>query len=202
MADHDSSFITIETPTESLYKDKGSKFFGYAYPVKTEEEVKEIIESLRKVHHTARHFCFAFRINPKQVYERANDDGEPRNSAGAPILRQLIAHDLVNCLVVVVRYFGGTKLGVSGLVNAYKTAAQMALQSATQIIEEFKTSVTIVFDYNELNDVMMVLKRHNAEVLSQSMTQNVEMTLALREDLLMPFIADFDTFKTVNFKPL
>ena len=125
------TYKTILKPgKETLFKERGSKFFGYAFPVKTEDEVKDYIEELKKKHHTARHFCYAWQLGKSYDSYRANDDGEPSNSAGMPIYGQLQAFDVTNVLVVSVRYFGGTKLGVGGLIQAYKTSAQLALEAS------------------------------------------------------------------------
>lgn len=135
LSDNDT-YKTINLPSEEvLFKEKNSKFFGYAYPVTTEEEIKEIIEQLRKVHFSARHWCYAYQIGTEKIQYRANDDGEPNNSAGMPIYGQIQSFEVTNILIVVVRYFGGVKLGVGGLISAYKTAAQMALENAI-IIEK------------------------------------------------------------------
>ena len=196
------SFKTISKGGEGLFKEKGSKFLGFSFAVSHQDDVKQYLEDLRKAHHNARHFCYAYRINPKQIYERANDDGEPRHSAGTPILGQLIAHELVNTMIVVVRYFGGTKLGIPGLINAYKSAAQLAIADATIVTEEFKAKVELAFDYIELNDVMIVLKRYEAEILKQTMQERVDMLLQLREDELKLIESDFGSFKTVKFNAL
>ena len=129
------TYNTILKPTEEvLFKDKNSKFFGYAYPVTTEDEVKNQLAILKKQHHSARHWCYAYQIGTEIIVYRANDDGEPNNSAGQPIYGQIQSFEITNILIVVVRYFGGVKLGVGGLINAYRTAAQLALENA-KIIE-------------------------------------------------------------------
>lgn len=196
------SFKTISKAGEGLFKERGSKFLGFAVPVSNHDDVKHYLEDLRKAHNNARHFCYAYRINPRQIYERANDDGEPKHSAGTPILGQLIAHELVNTLVVVVRYFGGTKLGIPGLINAYKTAATLAISDATIVTEEFKAKAELAFDYSELNDVMIVVKRYEAKILKQSMLESVNFILQLREDQLKLIEGDFNSFKTVKFRAL
>ena len=142
------TYNTITKPSQDvLFKDKNSKFFGYAFPVKSEEEIKSYLEALKKQHHSARHWCYAYQLGTETTNYRANDDGEPNNSAGMPIYGQIQSFNLTNVLVVVVRYFGGVKLGVGGLINAYKTTAQLALESSN-IIEK-----TINIDYQILLNI-------------------------------------------------
>lgn len=164
------TYRTIEQPTaEILFKEKNSKFFGYAFPVKTEDEVKFILEQLKKKHHAARHWCYAYQIGTLKKTHRANDDGEPNNSAGMPIYGQIQSFDLTNILVVVVRYFGGIKLGVGGLVTAYKTAAQMALEEAEIAEKTIDTHFLLRFDYKNMNKVMRIIKEKNLNVVAQTL---------------------------------
>ena len=154
------TYKTILHPSEEvLFKDKNSKFFGYAFPISSEEDVKEIIADLRKQHHQARHWCYAFQIGTENKQYRANDDGEPNNSAGMPIYGQILSFDVTNILIVVVRYFGGVKLGVSGLINAYKSAAALALQMVPAIQKPIELLYDLQFDYTRMNEVMMVVKQ-------------------------------------------
>lgn len=164
--------ITFESE-EQLFKEKGSKFFGYAFPIETEEEVKPIIENLKKKHPHAVHFCYAYQIGtaPKITY-RANDDGEPSNTAGAPIYGQIQSFGLTNVLVVVVRIFGGVKLGVGGLIAAYKTTAQLTLTDCEIIEKTIDVAFEISFDYKNMNKVMRVIKEKKLEITSQEMTLN------------------------------
>ncbi len=162
------TYKTIEKPSdEVLFKEKNSKFFGYAFPVQSENEVKEILDQLKKQHYTARHWCYAYQIGTKTKIYRANDDGEPNNSAGMPIYGQIQSFDVTNVLVVVVRYFGGVKLGVGGLVTAYKTGAQMALEAAEIVEKTINTHFFIRFDYKNMNKVMRVIKEKNLNVVNQ-----------------------------------
>lgn len=162
------TYKTIEKPSdEVLFKEKNSKFFGYAFPVQSENEVKEILDQLKKQHYTARHWCYAYQIGTKTKIYRANDDGEPNNSAGMPIYGQIQSFDVANVLVVVVRYFGGVKLGVGGLVTAYKTGAQMALEAAEIVEKTINTHFLIRFDYKNMNKVMRVIKEKNLNVVNQ-----------------------------------
>lgn len=161
------SFLTIKTKSESIYKEKGSKFIGIAVPVGNEEEVKTHLEALRKTYYDARHHCYAYILGQTGEKSRANDDGEPNHSAGDPILGQIRSKNLTNTLVVVVRYFGGTKLGVSGLINAYKTAAEEAI-SFNKIVEESITdTIEFAFEYSQMNGVMKLIKAFDIKILAQ-----------------------------------
>jgi len=176
------TYKTITTPSsEVLFKDRNSKFYGYAYPVQNEEEIKECIEILKKQHHQARHWCYAWVLGKNYDRYRANDDGEPSNSAGAPIHGQLQAYDLTNTLIVIVRYFGGTKLGVGGLINAYRTAAKEALEVAAIIEKTIDVEFTITFDYTLMNKVMRVIKEQQIRIIGQQSTMTCEYTLAIRQ---------------------
>ena len=176
------TYNTIASPSpEILYKEKNSKFFGYAYPVTTEEEIKQHLEQLRKQHSGAVHFCYAFQLGTEKVYYRANDDGEPSNSAGMPIYGQIQSFDLTEVLIVVVRYFGGIKLGVSGLISAYRTAAQMALQEAEIIEKTIDIRYLVSFDYKNMNKVMRVIKENNLTIVSQKMTESCQIEIATRK---------------------
>nr|MBX2827880.1 YigZ family protein [Flavobacteriaceae bacterium] len=164
------TYKTITKPSpEALFKDRGSKFFGYAFPVRNEEEIKDHLEQLKKEHHTARHWCYAWQLGNDYSSYRANDDGEPSNSAGMPIYGQLQAFDLTNTLVVVVRYFGGTKLGVGGLIQAYRAGAQMALEASEIIEKTIDEEFLIRFDYPEMNVVMRIIKEQSLNLVQQEM---------------------------------
>lgn len=171
----EDTYLTISKPSQGLYKDKGSKFIAYAFPVSTEEEIKKHQADLRKEHHSARHHCYAYRLGAEKLVYRANDDGEPSGTAGKPILGQLQSKDVTDILIVVVRYFGGTLLGVSGLINAYKLAAAEALTNSI-IIEKIVTErFELQFDYLQMNDVMKIIKDEHLEIKSQ----NFELTCSL-----------------------
>ena len=153
------TYKTIANPSEEvLFKEKSSKFFGYAFPVCSQDEIKTNLEHLKKQHFGAVHFCYAYQIGTEKVEFRANDDGEPSNSAGMPIYGQIQSFELTNILIVVVRYFGGTKLGVGGLISAYKTTAQMALEAAEIIDKTIDVNFNISFDYKNINKVMRIIK--------------------------------------------
>jgi len=154
----EDTYKTISKPSEGLFKDKSSKFISFAYPVKSEDEIREIILTLKKEHHSARHHCYAWRLGHEKLLFRANDDGEPSSTAGKPILGQIQNHDLTNILIVVVRYFGGTLLGVSGLINAYKNAAMDAIDQAEVIEKIVEQNLLIEFGYGVMNEVMKVFK--------------------------------------------
>lgn len=167
---------------EVIFKEKSSKFLGYAFPVTSEEEIKAHLEEVKKAHFSARHWCYAWQLGygSTQRY-RANDDGEPNNTAGIPIYGQIQSFELTNILVIVVRYFGGIKLGVGGLVQAYKTTAQLTLQEA-EIEEKLITEeLRICFEYPLMNKVMRVVKEQNLNITQQLLTENCELHLAIRQ---------------------
>ena len=175
------TYRTIAVPSEEvLFKDRNSKFYGFAFPVSTEQEVKNHLDALKKQHYQARHWCYAWVIGEKYEHFRANDDGEPNNSAGAPIYGQLQSFDLTNVLVVVVRYFGGTKLGVGGLIHAYKTAAKMALETTTILELTIDIQVKIRFEYPLMNVVMRLIKEEGIKIIDQEMTLKCVFVLAIR----------------------
>lgn len=174
------TYNTIEFASEELlFKEKNSKFFGYAYPIESEDQVKPLIETLRKQHSNAGHFCYAYQIGADTVTYRANDDGEPSNSAGMPIYGQIQSFSCTNILIVVVRIFGGVKLGVGGLISAYKTTAQMVLESCEIVEKTIDIHFTISFDYQNMNKVMRVIKEKKLEVVSQEMEINEITTLPI-----------------------
>lgn len=176
------TYKTILKPSEEvLFKEKGSKFFGYAFPVFSEEDIKEKIDILKKQHHTARHWCYAWQLGKNYENYRANDDGEPSNSAGMPIYGQLQSFDVTNILVVVVRYFGGTKLGVGGLVQAYKTTAQMALETSKIVEKTIDENFLLKFEYPEMNIVMRIIKDEDINVLHQKMELDCEFEISVRK---------------------
>ncbi len=175
------TYKTIKTHSEGLYKEKGSKFIAKAYPVKNEEEIKGILQVLRKEYYDARHHCYAYRLGADKKKFRANDDGEPSSSAGKPILGQLQSYDLTNLLIVVVRYFGGTKLGVSGLINAYRSAAAEAIEENEIIELKVQDIFEIKFDYFVMNDVMKILKDEELEQFDQVFELSCSLKLKIRQ---------------------
>jgi len=174
-------YKTIEKPIENtLLKEKGSKFIGFAYPVNNESELKAALEKVKEEHPKATHHCYAFRIGINGENYRANDDGEPSGSAGLPIYNQLLAHEITNILVIVVRYYGGTKLGVSGLVKTYKESAKMTLEEASIIIKELETQIEIQFNFNQQNIIFTLLSRFDAKVLNFDANENCILTASLK----------------------
>ena len=180
------SFKTIQNPvTTVLFKVKGSKFIGYAYPVNSETQIKQYLTQVKKEHHAARHWCYAWQLGSNSDKYRYNDDGEPKKSAGPPIFGQLKAFDVTNILLIVVRYFGGVKLGVGGLISAYKTTARETLIESTIITEVVTTIITITFDYKQLSQVMRIVKVKNIGLHSQDMQTAITMQLAIRNKELV-----------------
>ena len=193
------TYKTINLPSEEvLFKEKNSKFFGYAYPVTTEEEVKEIIEQLKKEHFSARHWCYAHQIGTDKIQYRANDDGEPNNSAGLPIYGQIQSFDVTNILIVVVRYFGGIKLGVGGLISAYKTAAQMALENAVVVEKTINKHFVISFGYANMNKVMRIIKEKNLQITSQKMDMDCEIEIAIRKKNVQNLMDTFESLYEIK----
>ena len=163
------TYRILAEPGQAEFKDKGSRFIAFAYPVRAAAEVKNHVEALRQEHHKARHWCYAYRLGTDGLQFRANDDGEPSGSAGRPILGQIDSAGLTDVLVVVVRYFGGTLLGVPGLIHAYKTATQMALQQTAQVEKNIEKRVTLRCDYPHLSEILRLAKQHGVEVLQQDL---------------------------------
>ena len=164
-----NTYRTIDIKSEYLLKEKQSKFYGYAFAVTDTEKIRYYIQSLQKKHHGARHFCYAYQIGIEDTVFRVNDDGEPRNSAGMPIYGQIQSYNLTNILIVVVRYFGGTKLGVGGLVSAYKECAKRTLESNKIITRAITLPIQIKFNYLQMNNVMKIIKQYDLEVVNQDM---------------------------------
>ncbi|MDN3617904.1 YigZ family protein [Polaribacter undariae] len=196
-------YKTIEKPSEeTLFKEKGSKFFGYVFPVLSEEDVKEHLEDLRKKHHAARHFCYAYQLGIEDVKFRANDDGEPNNSAGLPIYGQIQSFEVTNVLIVSVRYFGGTKLGVGGLISAYKTSAQISLEAADILEKTINIYYKLTFEYDMMNAVQRVVKEKNIEITNQKLEMNCEYTISIRKKDAQAIYTIFDTLYKVDIKEL
>jgi uncharacterized YigZ family protein len=196
------TYNTIALPSEeTLFKEKNSKFFGYAFPIESEEEVKPIIEILRKQHPNAGHFCYAYQIGTETIQYRANDDGEPSNTAGAPIYGQIQSFGLTNVLTVVVRIFGGVKLGVGGLISAYKTSAQITLESCEIIEKTIDIHFQISFDYKNMNKVMRVIKEKKLDIISQEMEINEDTDLPIGKIIIKTRKKNaemvFDIFKSL-----
>lgn len=175
-------YKTIEEASpETLFKEKNSKFYGYAFPVTSEEEIRTHLDHLKKTHFSARHWCYAWQLGTTKIQYRANDDGEPNNSAGMPIYGQIQSFDVTNVLVVVVRYFGGVKLGVGGLISAYREGAKLALEASTIIEKTIDIHFSITFDYKNMNKVMRVIKEKNLNIISQKMEESCQIEIATRK---------------------
>ncbi len=174
-------YKTIENPVENiLLKEKGSKFIGFAFPVNNENELKNALEKIRSEHPKATHHCYAFRMGINGENYRTNDDGEPSGSAGLPIYNQLLANEITNVLVISVRYYGGTKLGVSGLVKAYKESAKITLEEANIIIKELEAEIEIQFNFNQQNLIFTLLSKFDAKVLNFDADENCILTASMK----------------------
>lgn len=177
----DDTYKTISAAANGIYKEKGSKFMAFAEPVTTEEEAKKILEKYRKQYHDARHHCFAWAIGPFRDSQRMNDDGEPSGTAGRPIFGQILSFDVTNLIIVVIRYFGGTKLGAGGLITAYKAAAKYALDSAVIITKTINDVYEITFGYPETNEVMRIIKEINLRIVESNYTDTCRLIVSVRK---------------------
>ena len=197
------SYKTIEHPSEeTLFKDRNSKFFCYAFPVFKEEDIKVALDGLKKKHHTARHFCYAWQLGTETLRFRANDDGEPNNSAGMPIYGQIQAFELTNILLVSVRYFGGTKLGVGGLIQAYKNSAQITLEASQIVKKTIDVIYQIHFGYDLMNKVMRIVKEQGLRIIHQRLEENCEYHIAVRKKEANRIFEIFDTTYKLTIKKL
>ena len=194
------NYKTIIKASTGLFKDKGSKFLSFAFPVNNEDEIKTILTGIKKEHHTARHHCYAWRLGTENIKFRANDDGEPSSTAGKPILGQLLSFEVTNILLVVVRYFGGTLLGVSGLINAYKNAAANALTNAEIEVKLIETEYVLKFTYKELNDVMKIIKREKLTVKKSIFEERCQLTFSIRNSEADRIQKIFNAFYGVEIK--
>jgi uncharacterized YigZ family protein len=187
------TFKTIEKASKrTLFKERGSKFFGYAFPVLSEDDIKNALESLKNKHPTAGHFCYAWQLGTETIQFRVNDNGEPKNSAGMPIYGQLQAFDVTNILVVSVRYFGGTKLGVGGLAQAYKYSAQITLEASEIISKTIDVVYEIKFDYDLMNKVMRIIKDHDLKIVLQKLDLKCEYHIAVRKKSAQQVFENFE----------
>lgn len=198
----EDTYKTIEGPVEGIFRDRGSKFIGYAYPIHSEGDVKTLVQALKAEHPKARHHCWALRLSPDRNVYRLNDDGEPSGTAGRPILNTLLSQDVTNVLIVVVRYFGGTLLGVPGLINAYKTAAHEALAAAQIIEKTVNDQYRLTFDYLQLNEVMKLVKDEQLSVLSQQMDNSCEFILEIRQSEVNKIIAALEKISNLSIQYL
>jgi uncharacterized YigZ family protein len=193
--------ISIKSIGE-LFKDKNSKFYGYAYPVNSESDIKKCLESTKKEHHLARHWCYAYQLGTEKIIYRANDDGEPNNSAGMPIYGQIQSFEVTNILVIVVRYYGGVKLGVSGLINAYRTSAQLALKEAIIIEKTINRHFSLKFEYKNLSKVLRMLKENQVEILNQILEINCLLEISVRKSNSLKIFELFQNFYGVEIREL
>ncbi len=196
----DDFYFTIEKPAKGYFKDKGSKFYSFAYPLCKEDDSKEILSGLRKEHHAARHHCYAWRLGANEISYRVNDDGEPSSTAGKPILGQLRSFNVTNILVVVIRYFGGTLLGVSGLINAYRNAASDALNNAEIVKKNIENEVSLHFTYNELSEVMKVIKEEKLTILNSQFREKCDLTFTVRLSVYYRVMQIFSSIYGVEIK--
>ncbi len=192
------SYKTIQSTSEGMYKEKGSKFIAYAFPVSCEADIKDEIDKLKKEYYDARHHCYAYMLGADKKDFRANDDGEPSSTAGKPILGQILSTDLTNILIVVVRYFGGTKLGVSGLIRAYKTAAFDAISNAEIIDKTVNDIYDIHFDYLVMNDVMRIIKEEQPPQIDQNFNLTCRITLSIRQSEVDKILERFSKIDSVK----
>ena len=192
------TYKTIGETSEGLYKEKGSKFIAYAFPVTSEDEIKSHIANLKKEYYDARHHCYAYMLGADKKNFRANDDGEPSSTAGKPILGQILSKDLTNILIVVIRYFGGTKLGVSGLIHAYKTAAAEAIENTNILDKTVNDIYDINFDYLVMNDVMKIIKDDQPKQLGQDFNLTCKITLSIRQSEVDRIIEKFNKIDSVK----
>ena len=191
-------YKTISNPTEGVFKDKGSRFLAFAYPFAQEQDLKNIITTLKNEHSKARHFCFAYRLTADRNIFRINDDGEPFGTAGRPILNILLSNDLTNILVIVVRYFGGTLLGVPGLINAYKKATEDVISQAIIIEKTVQDIYQLSFDYLQMNDVMKLVKDDNLEITDQNFDLNCQMKIAINQSVLNKIIDKLEKIEALK----
>lgn len=194
-------YRTLDQPSaESVFKEKGSKFLGYAYPVASQEEVEDILQSQKKSHPKARHWCYAWQIGVENPVFRYNDDGEPNNSAGKPIFGQIQSFDLTDVLVVVVRYFGGTKLGVGGLVTAYRSAAKMALENAVIVERMLMEKVALQFEYVHMDKVMRIIKENDLDIIKQTMELDCLFEISVRKNNLGRVLELFENLRCIKIE--
>ena len=196
--DNIDTYKTVKAPCEGTFKDRGSKFPSFAFAVYSEEEIKEILQDLRKKYYDARHHCYAWRLGADLKHYRANDDGEPSSSAGKPILGQIQSKGLSNILIVVIRYFGGTKLGVPGLINAYRTAAVDALNNGEIIEKTVNDILQINFDYLAMNSVMKIIKEEKPLQIDQQFDLKCSITISIRQGEAKRITEMFEEIDTVK----
>ena len=199
----DDLYKTIESPSkETLFKDRNSKFYGYAFPVNSENDVKASLQFLKKKHPTARHFCYAWQLGIDSFSYRVNDDGEPKNSAGIPIYGQIQSFGLTNVLIVSVRYFGGVKLGVGGLINAYKNSAKFALESSKIIQKTIDVYFELFFEYELLSSVMKIIRENNLSIQSKKFEMDCQLIIEVRKSNAQKILKIFSELYKVKIHAL
>jgi uncharacterized YigZ family protein len=196
----DDTYRTIESPSEGLYREKGSRFIAYAFPVSRQEEIRPLLEKIRKDHHEARHHCYAWMLGIGRTNWRANDDGEPSGTGGKPVLGQINSYELTNILIVVTRYFGGTLLGVSGLINAYRTAAASAIQNSHIVERHLREYYDLSFQYPAMNDIMKILKEEGAGQSDQQFGTECRMMVDFRLSAKEKILARFSRVEGTTFR--
>lgn len=192
------SFRSIAAESRAIFRDKASKFLAFAYPVTSEEEVKAILDALRKTFYDSNHHCYAYRLGPENQTYRTNDDGEPSGSAGKPIYGQILSMELSDVLVVVVRYFGGTKLGIPGLIHAYKTATREALEQAEIVEKTVRLHYQVTFDYPLMNDIMRILKEEGAKIVSQTALDRCQIDFQIRKGIADKIVSRITRIRNIT----
>ncbi len=195
-------YKTVVKPSEGLYREKGSKFISLLEHVESEQECMDFLHRVKKEYHDARHHCYAYRIDPENEMYRSQDDGEPSGSAGKPILNQVLSYELYNVMIIVVRYFGGTKLGVSGLINAYKTSTREAIDSARIVVRHLTRLYELRFDYPRMNDVMRVIKEEKLKIMDQDFSLSCFIKIEIKKNQLEKIILRIENLRDVEMKSL
>jgi len=195
-------YKTIKGSSKGFYKEKGSKFIALAYPIESEEQFKEVYLAVKKEYHDARHHCFAYRLYPENESVRSSDDGEPSGTAGKPILNQLYSSELFNLVVIVVRYFGGTKLGVSGLINAYKLATHDAITNAGIKLIHISRNLKLEFKYPLMNDIMRIVKQEDLIIVDQDFQIDCMINMEVKKSVFEKVYTRFNNLRGVNVKEL
>lgn len=196
----DDTYYTIQDHSEGIYRDKGSKFIAYLFPVTSDSQIKELIAGLKAEHPKARHYCWALRLSTDKSVFRLNDDGEPSGTAGRPILNTLLSNEITDVLAVVVRYFGGTLLGVPGLINAYKSATIEAINNATIINKTVNSVFIINFNHSQMNDVMKIIKEEDLKIQNQNFDINCSFVLEIRQSQVNKVLGKLEKLEGLNWK--
>lgn len=194
----DDTYKTIGEPAEGIFRDRGSKFIAYLYPIRSETEIKDILNSIKALHPKARHYCWAIRLTPDRSVFRVNDDGEPSGTAGKPILNTLLSFEVTNILAVVVRYFGGTLLGVPGLINAYKSATIDALNNAKIINQTVNSLYKLSFDYLQMNEVMKIIKDEGLKIFHQDFDSSCSLEVEIRQSAVNLITAKLEKIEGIH----